>query len=51
MLASIGLPGESQDIITKKHNPRRPHIVITHHDIDQIGYSIDECPDPFVVGL
>jgi hypothetical protein len=27
----------------------RPHIVITHHNVIQIGYGVDECPYPFKV--
>ncbi len=52
LLPTLALPNESLVIIIKKyHSARRPHIVITHHYVNQDGNGVDKCPDPLAVGL
>ncbi len=46
ILANIGLAAESQGIIAKSS-----HCDFTHHDVNQIGYGVDERPYPFAVGF
>ena len=50
-LILFGASAESQDVITKNTTSCRPHTVITHHNVDQVGDGINERPDPLAVGL